>query len=268
MNPDAGGNRIDRVLADRPPGLWPFIAAGYPSLTVTAALLRRLAELPICGVEIGFPFSDPIADGPVIQNAFTKSLAAGTRVRDVFETVAAARSDVNYPILAMVSMSIICRLGVDAFVERARQAGFDGLIVPDVSLEEADAVAKPVSAAGMRLSMLVAPTTPIERQVKIARVASGFLYYVSVQGVTGRRDRLPADLSAHVGEVRQRAKMPVLVGFGISTRQHVRDVCAFADGAIVGSAIVGRMTEGLTAGRDEAAIVDDAASFIAELGQA
>lgn len=265
MAVDLPQNRIDLVLKSRPPGLWPFLAAGYPSIGATAALLRRMASFPIRGVELGFPFSDPIADGPVIQSAFTRALASGIRVTDIFEMVRDVRRDADYPILAMVSASIVYRLGVEAFVEQAKDSGFDGLIVPDLAFEEAPQLAKCAGDAGLRLSMLVAPTTPPERQARIARVAGGFLYYVSVQGTTGQRKSLPSDLKEHVLQVRGAAGLPVLVGFGISTPAHVREVCSYADGAIVGSAIVKRITESLDSGDDERQIIDKIVQFIGEL---
>lgn len=255
-------HRIDQALRSRPPGLWPFLAAGYPSIGATEVILRRMGSLSIRGVELGFPFSDPIADGPVIQNAFTHALAAGTRVADIFEMVRDVRDEVAYPIVAMVSVSIVYRMGVESFVERARSAGFDGLIVPDLALEEAPQLATCAAAAGMRLSMLIAPTTPPERQARIAKLAGGFLYYVSVQGTTGQRAALPVDLSDHVQQVRAETGLPVVVGFGISTPEHVREVCGYADGAIVGSAIVKRITDALQTGADEAQVVEQVARFV------
>ncbi|MEK6643630.1 MAG: tryptophan synthase subunit alpha [Planctomycetota bacterium] len=242
-------NRIDAALRGSPPGLWPFLAAGYPDIATTCELLRAMAELPIRGVELGFPFSDPIADGPVIQAAFTHALTAGLRVDDIFDMVRTARRNgVAYPIVAMVSASIVYRRGVDLFVTRAAESGFDGLIVPDLSLEEAPTLSKACDKAHLRLCMLIAPTTPADRRRRIADAASGFLYYVSVQGVTGQRDALPVDLSAQVRQIKTTTGRPVLVGFGISQPAHVREVCSYADGAIVGSAIVRRMAEAHSTG--------------------
>jgi len=257
----AASGRIEQALR-RPPGLWPFLVAGYPSLDAAAALLRRLNSLPIRGVELGIPFSDPIADGPVIQRAFTEALANGVKVRDIFDMVASVRSEIEYPILAMVSASIVYRRGVESFVAQAKAAGFDGLIVPDISLEEAPKLSAATSAAGLRLSMLIAPTTPPERRLRIAEAASGFLYYVSVQGTTGERTALPKDLAEEVKAIRATSSLPVVVGFGISRPEHVRQVCHFADGAIVGSALVRRMTDLIASGQD---VVEGAARLVADL---
>lgn len=260
-----GGHRIDAALSGQPPGLWPFVVAGYPDVGTTGALLRGLSTLPIRGVEVGFPFSDPIADGPVIQRAFSGALARGVRVGDVFEMVASVRGEVGVPLLAMVSASIVYRIGTQRFASEARAAGFDGLIVPDLSLEEAPELAACAAGADLRLSMLIAPTTPPDRERRIAEVASGFLYYVSVQGTTGERGALPDDLEAHVTSLRKGTGLPVLVGFGISGRAQVQAVCGYADGAIVGSAIVRRMTEAIDQGRTSEQVVQDVSEFISEL---
>lgn len=258
-------NRIDAVLANDRPGLWPFLAAGYPNLDVTAALLRGLNDLPIRGVELGIPFSDPIADGPVIQRAFSEALLRGVKVREVMATVGAVRSEIDYPLLAMVSASIVYRIGIEAFVDQSAEAGFDGLIVPDISLEEAPTLAEAVGRAGLRLSMLIAPTTPADRQSRIAEAASGFLYYVSIQGTTGVRDQLPADLPGHVLELKRATSLPVLVGFGISEAAHVREVCGYADGAIVGSAIVRRTTDLIERNQNGDSIARGVATVIRDL---
>ena len=260
-------NRIDIALADQPPGLWPFLAAGYPDLATTAALLKALDALPIRGVELGIPFSDPIADGPVIQRAFSEALSGGLKLRDVFEMVSALRGEIRYPLLAMVSASIVYRVGIETFVNNASAAGFDGLIVPDISLEEAPRLAEAAGGAGLRLSMLIAPTTPAERRERIADVSSGFLYYVSVQGTTGARESLPADLKTNVCELKDATDSPVLVGFGIGNPSQVREVCGYADGAIVGSAIVRRITELCEQGKPGPALVAEVTAFIGELAK-
>jgi len=260
-------NRIDIALADQPPGLWPFLAAGYPDLETTAAMLKALDELPIRGVELGIPFSDPIADGPVIQRAFSEALAAGLKLREVFEMVSALRGAIRYPLLAMVSASIVYRVGIETFVKKASEAGFDGLIVPDISLEEAPRLTEAAAGAGLRLSMLIAPTTPAERRERIAEVSSGFLYYVSVQGTTGARASLPADLKTNVCELKDATSSPVLVGFGIGNASQVREVCGYADGAIAGSAIVRKITELYEQGKTGSALVSEVTACIRALAE-
>lgn len=257
-------NRIDRRLAEQPPGLWPFVPAGYPSLAFTEQLLTRLAALPIRGVELGIPFSDPIADGPVIQHAFAHALAAGIRLADILATVSRVRSAFPHPLLAMVSASIVYRRGADRFVDESARAGFDGLIVPDLPLEEAADLADRCTARNIRLSMLVAPTTPPDRAARIARAAGGFLYYVSVQGTTGERAALPHDLAANVSRIRRDSGRPVLIGFGIGTAAQVREVCSYADGAIVGSALVRRIRAALSSADESDALVA-AVDFVRQL---
>lgn len=259
------GIRIDRALSSQAPGLWPFIVGGFPSPAATTRLLTALATLPIRGIEIGIPFSDPIADGPVIQSAFAESLANGTRVDDVFAAISAARPSVVAPMIAMVSASIVYRIGMQSFIERASACGIDGLIVPDISLEEATGLAAAAHDAGLRLPMLVAPTSPDARRGRIAEIASGFLYYVSVQGTTGAREELPSELEMNIRRLRDASAMPVLVGFGISRREHVRQVCSYANGAIVGSAIVRCMQASYRAVDGEVAAVRSAVSMVREL---
>jgi tryptophan synthase alpha chain len=223
--------------------LMPFIPAGYPDLDCTAAAIRSLDRAGAGLIEIGFPFSDPIADGPTIQAAFTEALAKKLKVADIFNTIAKVRPDVTVPLVAMVSYSIVYRYGVDLFFTDAAAAGFDGVILPDLPPPEAEPVCKKAWAAGLDTVLLVSPTTDADRRAEIARLSTGFIYYLSVAGVTGERDSLPVDLPAHVAAVRALTDRPVCVGFGIHTPVQVRDLSKIADGVIVGSAMVKRMTE-------------------------
>ena len=262
-------NRIDRVFAQLArtgrKGLWPYVTAGYPDLDTTVALLKALDGAGVAGVELGFPYSDPVADGPVIQTSFSRALESGFRVGDVFDRIGAIRDGLSMPLLAMVSFSIVHRIGTQTFIDRAAAAGFDGLIIPDLSLEEADDTARIVTDAGLRLVMLVSPTTSQKRRERIATLSSGFVYYLSVAGITGERDRLPADLAENVDRLRQVSGRPVCVGFGIAQPQHVEAVCAVADGAIVGSAIVRRINACVDRKATSAEIVKDVTDFVAEL---
>lgn len=267
MDDKQSKNRIDKALSNAPPGLWPFLVAGYPDLDTTAAILEALDALPIRGVELGIPFSDSIADGPVIQRAFTAALDGEVKLAQIMAVVSTVRPRIGYPLLAMVSASIVYRVGIETFVDKAASAGFDGLIVPDVSLEETPTLAEAAGKAGLRLSMLIAPTTPRDRQERIAAVSSGFLYYVSVQGTTGARKSLPTDLDAHVRALKAATALPVLVGFGISERSHVEQVCTCADGAIVGSAIVRSLEKSLAEGRRGTDLVEDTCAFIRALAE-
>ena len=232
-------------------GLMPFIPAGYPDLATTAAALPALANAGGDAIELGFPFSDPIADGPTIQESYTVALAKKMKVADVFETVASVRSKVAVPIVSMVSYSIVFRYGVDRFVSAAKQAGFDGLILPDLPPPEAESICDRIRSGGLDTILLVAPTTTPQRRAEIARLSSGFIYYLSVSGITGERAKLPADLAANVRQLKSLTDTPVCVGFGISHPSHVAELQGVADGAIVGSAYVKRMKPRLADGPTE-----------------
>lgn len=226
----------------------PFLAAGYPDLETTKAALPALERAGASLIEVGFPFSDPIADGPTVQEAFTAALSRKLKVADVFAAVQQARGTVSFPLVSMVSYSIVFRYGVERFVGTAKAAGFDGLILPDLPPPEAQAICEKVWAGGLDTILLVAPTTTPERRREIARLSSGFIYYLSVSGITGERDRLPADLERNLRQMRELTDKPICVGFGISHPRHVRELSDFADGAIVGSGVVRRMKEHLSKG--------------------
>ena len=262
-------NRIDATFAELAAGggkaLMPYVTAGYPNLDVTAELLTRIPAAGASVIELGIPYSDPIADGPVIQESFTRALSRGLRIEQVFETVREVRDKTDAPILSMVSFSIVYRIGVAAYIKQAADAGFDGLILPDLSLEEAPAIAERTADAGLRLVMLVAPTSSPDRFERIARISQGFVYYIAVAGTTGERDRLPSDLPDNVRRLRQIGGKPVCVGFGISRPEHVRDVCRVADGAIVGSAIVRRITAAIDDNAPDEVIVRQITDFVGDL---
>lgn len=222
----------------------PFLAAGDPDLGATARIVR---ELDACGghlVEIGFPFSDPIADGPVIQAAYTRALDRGVKVEDVFACVDEFQQvapPIRVPLVGMVSYSLVHRRGPAEFLDRASRSGFAGLIVPDLPAEEAESFAPQAAEHGLKLIMLVTPTTPPKRAERIVKLSSGFVYCVSVAGITGERDRLPDQLLEQLRLLRGMTPLPLCVGFGVSRPDHVRMLRDVADGVIVGSAIVRRL---------------------------
>jgi tryptophan synthase alpha chain len=223
--------------------LMPFIPAGYPDLETTAACLPALEQAGANIIEIGIPFSDPIADGPVIQEAFAKALAKKLKLADIFATIRRARSNVSIPLVAMVSYSIVFRHGLERFIAEAKESGFDGLILPDLPPPEAQSVATKVRSGGLDTILLVAPTTSQQRRQEIAKLCSGFVYYLSVTGITGERDQLPPDLEQNVRNLKSLSPCPVCVGFGIAKPSHVAQLAGIADGAIVGSAVVRRMAQ-------------------------
>jgi tryptophan synthase alpha chain len=251
------------LRAKRQIALMPFVPAGYPDLETTAKVLPAIERAGASIIEIGIPFSDPIADGPVVQEAFTAALSRRLKLADVFATLKQARATVSLPLVAMVSYSIAYRHGVDRFIADMTDAGFDGLILPDLPPPEAESVVQKVRAAGLDTILLVAPSTPPERRKEIARLSSGFIYYLSVAGITGERSQLPPDLAAGVKNMKSLTDRPVCVGFGISTAQHVAQLAGIADGAIVGSAVVRRMKQNQDKGAD--AIVSAVADYSREL---
>src|SRR4051812_34082159 len=238
--------------------LMPFIPAGYPDLATTAALLPALEKAGANLVKIGIPFSDPIADGPVIQAAFTAAMAQGVTVEQVFRMVREARPKVSIPLVAMVSFSIVFRCGLERFVADAKAAGFDGLILPDLPPPEAATVCAKVQAGGLATVLLVAPTTSEKRRAEIARLSSGFVYYLSVSGITGERDRLPENIENNLKQMKSLMDRPICVGFGISKPEHLAQLALLADGAIVGSAVVKKITQmGAASPADIAQVVGD-----------
>ena len=207
-------------------------------------------------IEVGVPFSDPIADGPVIQEAFTAALAEKTQGRGGDGGRSRRqREDQKLPLAAMISYSIVFRHGVTKFLAEAKEAGFAGLILPDLPPPEAQKVCGQVRAAGLDTILLIAPTTPLwSRRKEIVKLCSGFVYYLSVSGITGERDRLPDDLVASVREIKGMTDLPVCVGFGIHKLSQVKELGGVRGwGTIVGTAIVRRMKEHLGAGAGEIA---------------
>lgn len=245
--------------------LLPYVTGGYPDPATTIEILRRIDPTCCACAEIGIPFSDPIADGQVIQTSFSRALDRGFQLDALLAAIHGQRGSIAVPLLAMVSYSIVYRRGPEPFVAAIRAAGFDGLIVPDLALEEAEELARVGRGHDCPLVMMVAPTTEPRRRNCIAALSEPFIYYQSLAGVTGERAQLPPDLATHIRELRAETNKPICVGFGIATPDHVRAVWAAADGAIVGSAIVRRMSTAVDAGRTATEIADEVAAFVTEL---
>lgn len=229
----------------------PFVTAGDPDLAFTAALVSELDRAGADLCEVGIPYSDPIADGPVIQASYQRALTQKVKLREIFETLGEATPDLAAPVVTMVSYAIVHRHGPEKYVRDAQAAGIAGAIVPDLPVEEAATLARICRAADFSLIQLVTPTTPRERALRIAEQTTGFLYYVSVTGITGERTELPANLVENVAWLRGQTPLPICIGFGISTVEHVRRLAPVADGVIVGSAIVRRVAETATKSRDQ-----------------
>jgi tryptophan synthase alpha chain len=222
----------------------PFLTAGDPDLKATEFLLPKLVEGGANLIEIGFPYSDPIADGAVIQASYTRALARRLHIDDIFASVSRIRSRPevhDIPLVAMVSFSLVQHRGSERFLTQAEQAGFSGAIVPDLPVEESGKLVSLAAERDFKLIQLVTPTTPRERAVQIAKTSTGFLYCVSVTGITGERDKLPEELLEQIGWLRRQTDLPICVGFGISKPEHVRMLRDVADGVIVGSALVRKL---------------------------
>ena len=262
--------RLEAVFAaNRAAGrkaLAPFVTAGDPDAATTVAVLEAIAKAGASLCELGVPYSDPIADGPVIQASYTRALGKGLTLADVFDAAKQASGRVSMPILAMASYSLIFRRGIDRFVADAVAAGLAGFVVPDLPIEESDDLDTACRQAGLALVRLVTPTTPPDRAEAIAKKSTGFLYCVSVAGVTGARTELPPGLIDRVKWLRSKTSVPILVGFGISSPEQVKAVAEVADGVIVGSALVRRITEAADQPRET--MLADVSHYVADLAAA
>jgi tryptophan synthase alpha chain len=225
--------------------LIPFITAGDPDLETTAKALQVLDNSGADIIELGVPYSDPLADGPVIQAAATRALARGTTLEQVLEMLKGISPSLRSPIILFTYYNPILYRGVDKFLQQIQDAGVSGLVVPDLPLEESVGLIKPAAEMGIDLTLLVAPTSSPERIEAIARASQGFIYLVSVTGVTGMRTQMQGRVSDLLQQIRHVTDKPIGVGFGISDVEQARQVKAWgADAAIVGSAIVKRLAEG------------------------
>lgn len=227
-----------QLKADGRQGFIPFITAGDPDLETTRALLVELARAGATVIEVGVPFSDPMADGPTIQRASERALKHGFGISEILETIAAAQTEAAVPIVLFSYFNPLLRYGIERLAADAKAAGIDGVLVTDLIPEEAADFAATLRAQDLDTIFLVAPTSTDVRLQMIARRASGFIYAVSRAGVTGARDEMTLDAERLVERVRKYSDLPIAVGFGISTAEQVADVWRYADAAIVGSAIV------------------------------
>jgi len=243
--------------------LMPFVTAGDPDLDFTAAVIRELVARGASLCEVGIPYSDPIADGPVIQASYTRSLEQGVKLNAILDTLGKVAQKVAAPLVTMVSYAIVYRHGLTDYADQLVKRGVAGMIVPDLPVEESSQLAEVCRVRDLSLIQLVTPTTPRERALKITETSSGFLYYVSVAGITGERTELPPELVERVAWLREQTPLPVCIGFGISQPEHVRLLAPVADGLIVGSAIVRRVAGAATMGRK--ATLQEVGEYVASL---
>lgn len=248
--------RFDQLRLSGELGLVAYVTAGDPSLEATREIVLAAAESGADVIELGVPFSDPIADGPVIQRASERALRAGTTLGSVIELVSQLRRSTNVPLVLFGYFNPILQMKLEAFARSAAQAGADGVLVTDLTPEEADDYRRVVHAAGLDTIFLAAPTTPQDRIERIARAASGFLYLISRTGVTGQRDRLPPELSDLVARARRATTLPLAVGFGLSQPEHMRALAGQVEAAVVGSALVAEIERAATAGAAAEAVAE------------
>jgi tryptophan synthase alpha chain len=252
--------RIARRFADlrqqKQMGLVAFLTAGDPDLAATESFVLAMAEAGADVIELGVPFSDPLADGPAIQRSSERGLRSGTTLAGVLDLVASIRRKSDVALVLFSYFNPVLQMGLDQFANRAAAAGADGVLITDMTPEEAGEYRRIVASRGLDTIFLAAPTSPDERLAKIAAATSGFLYLISRTGVTGTKDTLPEDLPALVRRVRRVTSLPIAVGFGISLPGHVSVLGGLADAAVVGSALVQEI--------EKAASVDAARAAVAE----
>ena len=215
----------------------PFITCGDPDLKTTEAVVRKMAENGADLIELGIPFSDPTAEGPVIQGANVRALAGGVRTEHIFKMVRALRTDISIPMVFMTYANVVFSYGAEEFISTCKEIGIDGLILPDIPFEEKQEFEDLCHQYEVDLISMIAPTSK-ERIAMIAREAEGFLYIVSSLGVTGTRNEITTDLASIVKMVREYTDIPCAIGFGISTPEQARKMAELSDGVIVGSAII------------------------------
>ena len=235
---------IEAVNASGNKAFIPYIMAGDNGLETLRDTVLRLQEIGVTAIEVGIPFTDPVADGPTIEKAGERALANGTNLRNVLETLQSFAAEVTIPLIAMTYLNPILAYGAEAFARDAHEAGIRGLIVPDMPMEESGIIHEELRAQGISLVQLVSLTSPPERIAKLAQASEGFIYAVTVNGITGARAGFANNLAEHFAQLKSFSSIPVLAGFGISTPEHVEHFGTFSDGVIVGSKIVDSLAHG------------------------
>jgi tryptophan synthase alpha chain len=250
-------------------GLITYLMAGDPDHESWAGLLEGLPAAGADLIEIGMPFTDPMADGPSIQEAGQRALKNGIKLKEILASVAAFRAkDKDTPVVLMGYYNLIYSFGVDAFLAEVKRVGVDGLIIVDLPPEEDEELCLPALAAGVNFIRLATPTTDRERAPKVLANTSGFLYYVSITGITGTRSAAVDEVRSHVDFLRGYTDLPIAVGFGIKTPKQAAEIAAVADAAVVGSALVDRVKANLGPdGRPAPGLVDDVLGFVGELAE-
>ncbi len=251
-----------RLRAEKRKAFIPFLTAGDPDLPGSMQIVRDVATKGASLIEIGFPYSDPIADGSVIQASYTRALNKGIRIDDIFASIHELSQEKTFangsvPLVSMVSYSLVYHRGLEKFVEDAQKAGLSGAIIPDLPVDESQRISNVTKDHDFKLIHLVTPVTPRERASRIAKVSTGFLYYVSVVGITGERTELSSNIVEQLDWLRRQTDVPICVGFGINRSEQVKMLRDHVDGVIVGSALVRKLSD--------AGPLNDARTKIAEL---
>ena len=250
-------------------GLVTYLCAGDPDIETSTAIIEGLPAAGADVIEIGMPFTDPMADGPAIQEAGQRALKHGIKLREILASVAAFRSkDAATPVVLMGYYNLIYSFGVEAFLAEVKRVGVDGLIIVDLPPEEDEELCLPALAAGVNFIRLATPTTDQARAPKVLANTSGFLYYVSITGITGTRSATVEEVRKHVDFLRGHTELPIAVGFGIKTPEQAAEIAAVADAAVVGTALVDRVKANLGPdGRPAAGLVDDVLGLVGELAE-
>ena len=257
---------IKDVFTDRQKKAFiPYITAGYPDIDTCVELGRRIAESGADILELGIPFSDPLADGPVIQESFTRALEKNITVDVCAEISARIKQETDIPVVFMISYNLVLQKGIESFADLCCSGGVDGVIIPDLPPENAEQEYTVFGDRSIDCIFLVAPNTPHSRREYIFTYTSGFLYCISRMGITGVREGLSEGLDEYLSDIRKHTDLPLCVGFGISRPEHAREVCRYADGVIVGSAIVKQVTE-LSGSQDR--MLDSIGRYVLEMKQA
>lgn len=242
-------NRIDKKFQElkkkKRKAFIVYLTVGYPDIVTTEKLVLELSKVGVDMFELGMPFSDPLADGPVIQESSTSALKHNISLESVFSLTKRLRKKIDKPIVTMGYFNPIFNYGLERFAKDAKLCGLDGAIVPDLPIEEARELRVCLNKYKLHLIDFIAPTTDLSRIKKIAKASKGFIYYVSLTGVTGARDRLPKDILDRLNYLKKFVKIPICVGFGISQRKQFKSITKFSDGAIIGSAIIKKIRENL-----------------------
>ncbi len=260
-------NRIDAKFKELKekgvPAFIPFITAGDPDLNATKELILEFDRRGADMIELGVPYSDPIADGPVIQSSYYRALSSGIKLSNILDLIRDVRKESEIPIVSMISQSILFKYGHREFDKKAVNAGLDGATIPDLPIEEAENIIEAGEVEDFKVACFIAPTTTDDRVDLIVKKSQGFLYYISVVGITGSKNELSEEISSNIQKIKKATSLPIALGFGISTPEQARIAGRIADGVIVGSAIVREIEKYID--QDCSVLVNEVGAFVGEL---